>query len=79
MKSIILTVGVAVIALSSCNSQNKMDKKSDKVELKTELDSVSYALGVNLASNVVKNGLEEINTDALAKGISEVLGENETA
>ena len=71
-----MTLVVGVVALSACNSQNKMDKKLEKMELKSDLDSVSYALGVNLASNVSRSGMEEINTDALAKGILETLNKD---
>ncbi len=44
-----LTVSIAVLVLSSCNSQGVTKK-----ELKNEVDSVSYALGLNTAYQMKK-------------------------
>ena len=75
MRNVLLTIGIGIIALSSCNSQNK--KSKDKMELETEIDSVSYALGVNLGSNVKKSGMEEINTDAFGAAATAILAGEE--
>ncbi len=37
------------------------------------MDSVSYSLGVLVAQNLKKQGLQEIDTEALARGIEDVL------
>ena len=40
--------------------------------MKNDIDSVSYALGINIASSLQQQGLEEINSDAFAKAINDV-------
>jgi len=47
------------------------------VELKNELDSVSYALGINLGNNIKSNGMDSVNAEALAAGIRAVFGEED--
>lgn len=40
--------------------------------LKTEMEKVSYSLGVSVAKSVKAQGLEEINSDAVAQAFSDV-------
>ena len=64
MSSIKNTLAIVVIVtLFSCKNQGK-DVKS----LETELDSVSYAVGLTL-SNQLKNGFEEVKQDLLIQAI----------
>ena len=58
------TLIMAVVALSivSCNNQ-RVEKKS----LESELDSVSYALGLNMASQLKAN-FKEVNKDVFIQG-----------
>ncbi|MGA1666920.1 MAG: FKBP-type peptidyl-prolyl cis-trans isomerase [Bacteroidia bacterium] len=44
-----------------------------KEDLKTELDTVSYSLGVNIASNIKTQGIKELNLQAMMKGMEHVL------
>lgn len=48
-----------------------------KVELKTQLDSVSYTIGMSIGKNF-KHQLVEINPDVLIQAIKDVLGGNKT-
>jgi FKBP-type peptidyl-prolyl cis-trans isomerase FklB len=48
-----------------------------EVTLNNELDSVSYAIGIDIANNLKKSGFEDINTDALAKGFADIYSEKE--
>lgn len=41
--------------------------------LDTELEKVSYSLGVNIARNMQQQGMVEMSAEALTKGISDVL------
>jgi len=62
----LLIVGFAII-LSSC-SNNATDKTPE-----TEIEKISYSLGVNIASNVKSQGFDSLDVNALAKGCSDVL------
>lgn len=61
IKSIVTVV--ALSALVSCKSQ-----KTDVKQLETEIDSVSYAIGVNM-SNQFKTGFPEFNEDVFMQGV----------
>ena len=62
----VLIVGFAII-LSSC-SDNETNKTPE-----TEIEKISYSLGVNIASNVKSQGFDSLDVNALAKGCSDVL------
>jgi len=47
-------------------------------ELKNNLDSVSYSLGVLVAQNLKQQGLEGVNTTMVAKGLEDALKNSET-
>ncbi|MCD4746190.1 MAG: FKBP-type peptidyl-prolyl cis-trans isomerase [Bacteroidales bacterium] len=59
----------------SCNPQGSTTKE---VNLNTDLDSVCYAIGVDVANNIQRSGFEEINIDAIAKGFDDVFNSDET-
>jgi FKBP-type peptidyl-prolyl cis-trans isomerase len=50
---------------------------SINVSVKTEMDSVSYALGINIAASMKQSDLTNINELALAKGLREAFDEKE--
>ena len=54
--------------MESCNAQDK--KKSD-VSFKTQLDSVSYGLGVSIGANLKQNALDTVNVEMLSKGMKD--------
>lgn len=49
------------------------------MDLKTEVDSVSYSIGLNIAENLSNQGLNELNIEALAKGMDDYLAKNDLA
>ena len=57
----------ATIIMSSCNSQ-----KIGKTDLKTDIDSVSYAIGVNMGNGLKSGKLDNVNIQALAMGLQDV-------
>lgn len=74
MKIVLAAMSVAVIFMSSCsNSSTKGTTIPDQVVLATGVDSVSYALGVNIGNSLVKNDLAEIDPALFAAGIQAVL------
>lgn len=50
---------------------------TENVELVTELDSVSYAIGLDIATNIQKAGFEEISAIAVAKGFDDIFSERD--
>lgn len=63
---------IAVLALPVIISCQDSNKKVGKVILKTETDSLSYALGVNVASSFKNAKLDEVNYKAMARAIQDV-------
>lgn len=52
----------------SCKSQNKVDNK--KIELKTKVDSASYAIGVQIGANFAQQGIDTVmNMNLVLEGI----------
>lgn len=47
--------------------------------LKTEVDTVSYSIGLNIAENLSNQGLDDLNIEALAKGMDDYLAKNDLA
>jgi len=47
--------------------------------LKNEIDSVSYALGVNIATSLHNQGLEEINVEAFSKAVAQIFANEEVS
>jgi len=66
----------AVVWMTSCTEP--AGNNSKEVTITSEMDSVSYAIGVLIASNVKKD-FDDINQAAFDKGFSEVLEGNESA
>ena len=66
MKKIILSL-VLIMGITSINAQN----------LYTEMEKVSYSLGVNVAKSVKNQGLESIDSEAIAQAFTDVFEGNE--
>ena len=69
--------GIFILFSFSAISCQAQKGKREKVELKTKTDSVSYALGQDMAANIKGLGIE-INADAMAKAIKDVLKGEQT-
>ncbi len=67
MKTIkmMLVAGVLSFGVISCNTQSQ---KVTKADLKTEVDSVSYAIGLDLAKNLSTN-IPDVNVDIFIRAI----------
>ena len=66
----LLILSISLI-LSACTSKNTYKKPE------TEMEKVSYSLGVNMASSVKSQGLETIDADAVAKAFNDVFQGND--
>ncbi len=60
-----------IIIISSC-SDNQNTKAPE-----TEIENVSYSLGINVATGVKAQGLETIDTDQIANAFNDVFQEND--
>jgi FKBP-type peptidyl-prolyl cis-trans isomerase len=70
MKVITLLTVVATLMFASCNNQ---ESEMKEVKITTELDSLSYALGVDMAENFKNAKLENINIDIYSQAMKDVL------
>ncbi|MDX9752026.1 MAG: FKBP-type peptidyl-prolyl cis-trans isomerase [Flavobacteriales bacterium] len=68
MTTRLLVLAVASTALCACTQGQK-----GRTELKTEMDTVSYAIGADIGGNFRMNKLEGINVDALRDGLRDGL------
>ena len=75
MKVKTLFTGLLAISILYSCQESQPGKKS--VELNTKLDSVSYAWGLTLGRNIKRNGMEEINYEALSQAIEDILSDSE--
>jgi FKBP-type peptidyl-prolyl cis-trans isomerase FklB len=74
-KSLVGLLIIATVTATSCKTQMKnSDLNIGAVTLSTPVDTASYALGVNMASNVKSMGMDEINLQAFAKAFQDVYG-----
>ena len=71
MKNKLFVLGIAVTVVA-CNQTSY-----NNVELNTQMDSVSYSLGISVANNLKSSGFESIETQALASAFSDVFEGNE--
>jgi FKBP-type peptidyl-prolyl cis-trans isomerase FklB len=72
--SISILVITGTILFASCNKQ----KDYSDVKLKTEVDTASYYLGVFWGKNALNGGLDELNYDALIKGVQASMEKDST-
>ena len=66
MKKINLLILSIAVIFSSCSNDNTYKKPE------TEMEKVSYSLGVNMAYSVKSQGLESIDANAVAKAFNDV-------
>lgn len=66
--------GGIILMINSCSVAPGSSKN---VTLKNDLDSVSYAIGIDIAGNLKQNGFDDINPEVIAKGFEDVFNEAE--
>lgn len=71
-KSLVGLLILALVTVTSCGQMKNSSLKIGNVKLVTAADTASYALGVNVASSVKGNGMDELNIEALAKAFQDV-------
>jgi hypothetical protein len=79
MKNTIIMFFAAMTLLSSCNSGNM----NSEAPLTNNVDSVSYAIGANLGSNILRQivsaGDTTLSFDAMTQGFSQAINETDLA
>jgi FKBP-type peptidyl-prolyl cis-trans isomerase len=71
MNTRIFSASLAVVLLNACTQGQK-----GSVTLANEMDSVSYAIGVDIGGNFKRGKMEDVNVDALALGLRDGLDSN---
>jgi len=69
----LLIISTLIALIFSACSQNV----NTNVKLKSDLDSVSYALGIDIANSLERGYVNELNYNALIKGIEDVFNEKD--
>lgn len=72
-KTWVLLALLSTFGIQACNGQKKMDKNT---ELKTEIDTVSYSIGVSIGENLKKQGVEGLNYQAIKQAMMDVMEKN---
>ncbi len=52
--------------------------RTERSDLKTEADTISYAIGITFGHSLQMSGLEDINTEAIALAITEMINNEST-
>jgi len=76
MKANTLWTGLLTIFIFYSCQENQPGGSS--VELNTKLDTVSYIMGLNFGRNIKRNGMGEVNYEALNQAIKDILSDSET-
>jgi len=75
----ILTIGSLLMTGCTETESAESNISEASVTLETKLDSVCYGLGVDIADNLKGQGLGDLNVEAMAKGLRDILNDSELA
>lgn len=70
MKNIFWGLAAVAMLATSCKQGDSIESGGD---IKSELDSVSYSIGVSIGSRLKRDDIKEMNYNAVAKGIKDAL------
>ena len=73
----ILTIGSLLMTGCTETESAESNISEASVTLETKLDSVCYGLGVDIADNLKGQGLGDLNVEAMAKGLQDILNDSE--
>ncbi len=68
-------IAVLLLAIVSCGGQSSSDMSN--ITLNDKHDKASYALGMNIGSSFLQDGMTELNPQVIARAISDVIGEKD--
>jgi FKBP-type peptidyl-prolyl cis-trans isomerase FklB len=72
----VLATGISVIAMSQVKKKPAAAPAASQPALKTTIDSISYALGLNFANFCKQQGIENLNASLVSKAINDALKNN---
>lgn len=77
-KQILILALVSTVGAGAVQAQSKKSKntKMTTTQTMTSIDSVSYALGVNIGNSLKAQGMENVNVEMLSKAFTDVLKGN---
>lgn len=85
MKQFILIAAAMTLVVANADAQKKKPAPAAKnkaaaqtATLKNAADTFAYALGMNIANNLVQQGVDKANTDLLKKGLDDIFAGNKT-
>jgi FKBP-type peptidyl-prolyl cis-trans isomerase FklB len=73
----ILAIGSLLVTGCTETESTESNISEASVKLETKLDSVCYGLGVDIADNLKGQGLGDLNVEAMAKGLRDILNDSE--
>ena len=76
-----LIFAIGSLLMTGCTETESAESNISEasVTLETKLDSVCYGLGVDIADNLKGQGLGDLNVEAMAKGLRDILNDSELA
>ncbi len=79
MKINLLLFIFGLFALIACNKNSGNGAAgSGTKELASEIDTVSYSIGVDIGNTLMQNGVKELNVEAFAEGLVRILNNDTT-
>lgn len=72
MKKLFIILAIAAVAFSSCDK-----KKNSSIKLKSDIDSVSYCIGVSFGTQLKDADLPDFNTEIFKKAVEETMAGKE--
>jgi FKBP-type peptidyl-prolyl cis-trans isomerase FklB len=69
----IMILAAGFMFFTGCSQQ---DMSGKEVQLDSQIDSVSYSLGVNIGKNIKAQGVDQLNVNALANAMNDVFGDD---
>lgn len=74
MKNLVFFACVlCLLGSAACAQKGEKGRKNKKVELKTEMDSISYILGTGMGKNIRENNINDVDIDLVMAGLSDGL------
>jgi len=72
-------LAIGSLLMTGCTETESAESNISEasVTLETKLDSVCYGLGVDIADNLKGQGLGDLNVEAMAKGLRDILNDSE--
>ena len=70
MKQHLAAVALVSLVLAGCDSQTS-------AELKTPAQKASYGIGLNMGKSLAQEGMDDLDSQAVAQGIEDAIGKKE--